>query len=252
MNKKLALLFALVLIAAPIAYAQGQDDTDSTTTGSSSDDTVQGQDQQSQQDMYRTNLVGCILLSRHDFSGHQEKMTEILKDKTNGKDIYNKMLGEYMYNCFGHIKIDESKQILNEISNKEFEISKWEYITKFDYEKFTQDPVDTELSTEEKRLVEYVEEFEKQMRDQYGQGQQEDESESYGSRVVDPEPKLFGYSMKDFPRQYAVIYILVIITLLSVGLYIAYNRLLQPQKTTYEKAREASIEKRNKRKNKAQ
>lgn len=72
-----------------------------------------GQDTEiNEQEIYRANLVACILLHRHEFSAHNEDLEKILKDKTNARDIYNKLVGEYMYNCFGQIQYHESKQVV--------------------------------------------------------------------------------------------------------------------------------------------
>lgn len=155
-----------------------------------------------------------------------------------------------MFNCFGQIQYPESTKIMSELQRKEFDVKNYEHITKFDYAKFKKSDLDLTLSADEKRLVEYVEEFEKQMRDQYAtENPDEDQDQgASGPRVIDAEPKIFGFAARDMPKPYIMGYFAFVILLIAGGLYIAYKRLITPPKSVYEKVRESSIDKKKKKK----
>lgn len=96
------------------------------------------------------------------------------------------------------------------------------------------------------------------MREQQGEQQQyqddEGDEEARGSKIIDPEPRIFGFSTRDLPGTYILAYVLVLIVAVICGLYfgnfltacsswpvsieIAFTKLLDTPKSTYDKIRE--------------
>jgi len=205
-------------------------------------------DDQQETIIQRNKLIACIILSRHKFNDINDELGIVLKQSSASQSLYKKMLGDFMLHCFFTIRTDESEKLFDDIQNKKLELENWEHLHNFNLDRY-KGTVELELSPEQERLVELVEEFDKQMREKYGEQQQstEEDQDIYAKKNIDIEPKIGGISMKNTPATFRYIYIGAIFALVGLGLYIALKRLFNPEVTPYEKAQ---LEKKEKRKTK--
>jgi len=101
-----------------------------------------------------------------------------------------------MLHCFFTIRTDESEKLFEDIQNKKLDLENWEHLHNFNLDRY-RGTTELELSPEQERLVELVEEFDKQMREKYGEEQQSTEDEdTYAKKNIDIEPKIGGISLK--------------------------------------------------------
>jgi len=85
-----------------------------------------------------------------------------------------------------------------------------------------------DLSPEGERFVELVEEFDKQMKDKYGDGGDSETDSGAPKKPLDIEPKIMGLSLKNTPQAVKFLYLLAIFAILGLGVYIAMGKLFKP------------------------
>jgi len=168
-----------------------------------------------------------------------------MKQSKSSQTLYKKMLGDFMLHCFFSIKTEDSEKIFETLQSKTFALETWSHLHNFDLERYKGD-IDLDLSPEQVQLVEYVEEFDRQMKEKYGDQAPDSDDEDYYEkrRPVDIEPKIGGFSLKDLPSGFKILYLGVIVAAIGGGLLFAYKKLFSPELSAYEKKKIALKEKR--------
>jgi len=240
LTKILAILFVLFFVVSKAQY----DDGGQPPAG---DDDGQGQYTSDQQEtvIQRNKLIACIILSRHKFNDINDELGVVLRQSSASQSLYKKMLGDFMLHCFFTIRTDESEKLFEDIQNKKLDLENWEHLHNFNLDRY-RGTTELELSPEQERLVELVEEFDKQMREKYGEEQQSTEDEdTYAKKNIDIEPKIGGISLKNTPQTFKLMYIVGGFGLVGLGLYLALKKLFNPEVSVYEKVRQEKKERKN-------
>jgi ABC-type uncharacterized transport system substrate-binding protein len=255
MSKYMKIVLALFFVFALVAHAQKGHDDEGTGAAGAAGDQNDGEyhpmpgGNEEEQIRQRNKLMSCIVLSRHYFSSINQDLSNTLRASPSGQQLYKKMLGDFMLHCFFTVRHDEAQEFFSDLQNKTFVLANWEHLHNFDLGRYQGD-VDIDLSPEQERLVELVDEFDKQMKEKYGDDQSGSsaEEEYYASnKKLDYEPKLGGFSMKNIPSSFRMLFVTGFIVLIGVGFFLAMKKLFTPEVSAYEKKRqEVKDKKRNK------
>lgn len=249
MDKYIRILLALFFVFALVAYAQNDagDDVDGDQADTEYHPLPGGNEEE--QIRQRNKLMACIVLSRHYFSSINQDLSTHLKQSPAPQQLYKKMLGDFMLHCFFTVNHIEAQEFFEHLQNKTFELRNWEHLHNFDLGRYDAD-TDIDLNPEQERLVELVDEFDKQMREKYGDqgaGPGTEEENYQPNKKFDYEPKIGGFSMKNLPTSFRTIYVTAIVVAIGVGLFFALKKLLTPEISPYEKKRQEIKEKKRNR-----
>jgi len=93
-----------------------------------------------------------------------------------------------------------------------------------------------DLSPEQERLVELVDEFDKQMKEKYGDqgGSGYDEDSTPSGKKLDLEPKLGGLSIKNSSPFVKFLYFAGVIGIIALAVFFAFNKLFNPKLSVYD------------------
>jgi len=114
------------------------------------------------------------------------------------------------------------------------ELDNWEHLHNFNADNYKASDVDLDLSPEQERLVELVEEFDKQMKDKYGDAEGAEDTDGGPRKPLDIEPKIGGLSLKNTSTSVKFIYLLVIFGIIGLVIYLAFGKLFTPTLSVYE------------------
>jgi len=237
MTKFTKVLAVLVILSFVCANAQA-DIEDNAAQGDFGDDgQFQHTNDEQETTIQRNKLIACIVLSRHKFNDINNELSATLRQHPNSQSLYKKMLGDFMLKCFFSISVEESEKFFEVIQNKQLDLDEWEHLHDFNLANY-KDTTELDLSPEQERLVELVEEFDKQMKDKYGDqsGTADDSDEDYyAKKNIDIEPKIGGISLKNTGSSVKLAYVAIIVAIIGGGLFFALKKLFTPELTPYEK-----------------
>jgi hypothetical protein len=247
MSKFTKVLAVLVILSFVVANAQA--DFEDAPQGDFGDDgEFQRTNVEEETTIQRNKLIACIVLSRHVFNDINNELSATLRQHSASQSLYKKMLGDFMLHCFFTVTVEESTKFFEVIQNKELNLAEWEHLHNFNLDRYKGEDLELELSPEQERLVELVEEFDKQMRDKYGeQAPDADDSDQdyYSKKNIDIEPKIGGLSLKNTGTSFRLAYVAIIVAIIGGGLFFALKKLFTPELTPYEKVKMQKQERKN-------
>lgn len=196
----------------------------------------------------RNRLWGCFFSTKHKFFAINSELQEIFSAaQEKSQDLYRKILGDMFERCVNIISAEESQKILSDLQTNAFDVESWDHLHNFRSSNY-QDVanVDVTLNPQQEMLLNYYDEMDKQLREKYGDPEEQGGQENMFNQKRDIEPKIGGLSIANASPQTKLIYTAIVAAIVGGVFYFAYSLLFVKKETPVERAERLRREKKEK------